>query len=620
MKRHLTYKSNKDFVFTADTTVNDILKQGINQGCSRNIEAVSMAYPYLSNFFKLVVSHCLISNIDELPEYSAYFMLTIPDVYRFNPIKTVEIEFDSEVNDCFWDYLNSDNNAEFFGGFEKEIDYNRVNLNGISIKFRGQNIGFLIPERQILFGTDWTHSNTDSTTIGAIISELQKKEILREIPIQEKEKRIVKLTMGADPEFEENTDWFEYHPKLPTVNQSIRDEIGTDAAGAQIEIRPRPSDNVEELVKNIKSLIVQLPPISDRGDRYPIGGHIHFGTRRTSDIITILDDFLGRKLLNLSGKARGSYGYLGAYEDKPWGFEYRTLPSCWLHNPEIAKLVLQIAQGTVKKFLEDGEITYEVTNNKGVADDEYLNFISLEERNKLFNFIDEYFKNTNLIKPINANWGATYKVSVFCTEDWNYEIKDIFCNRLQKNLEEKKLDEKVYSIIVYGLKEERGNVCTFPSKTYTRIEDIKPLLYEGRIYLGVPFIFRTEETDAIIRVVADEITEYLDTLLHDKKFENKMRISIIRMSGAADLTRNVSEEQWQRAFELIIEEFIKTLDESSKYNFYIYAENDDFNVVKEGKDVSLYVPLIDIVDYFRMRVPISEIVRYLKSAWDQHAD
>jgi len=70
------------------------------------------------------------------------------------------------------------------------------------------------------------------------------------------------------------------------------------------------------LVNNIKRLIGRISidkvPISVKGDVFPLGGHIHFGIPHgylgdIEKIITVLDDFLGRPLVGLSGEARCEY-------------------------------------------------------------------------------------------------------------------------------------------------------------------------------------------------------------------------------------------------------------------------------------------------------------------------
>jgi len=214
-------------------------------------------------------------------------------------------------------------------------------------------------------------------------------------------------------------------------------------------------------------------------------------------MVSILDDFLGRKLLSLSGKARGAYGSLGATELKPWGFEYRTLPSAWLYNPEISEIVLKIAQGTLKKFLEEGELKYE-TDEAGAKKKEYLKFISKDEREKFFTFIENYPHYSG--EPINANWGGEYQVTLLLRDSWDENVKEAFYKTLLL-----KLKPDVLSLTIYGLSLERGEVCTFPSKIYERIADVKQRVKNGTLFVAVPYSFRFNADASLIEKVSDEI-------------------------------------------------------------------------------------------------------------------
>lgn len=70
------------------------------------------------------------------------------------------------------------------------------------------------------------------------------------------------------------------------------------------------------------------------------GGHIHIGmdgVEDKADLVRRLDLFLGIPSLLMDDDAdrRKVYGTAGAYRDKPYGLEYRTLSSFWLASDEL---------------------------------------------------------------------------------------------------------------------------------------------------------------------------------------------------------------------------------------------------------------------------------------------
>ena len=194
-----------------------------------------------------------------------------------------------------------------------------------------------------MIASDWTHSISNLSAIKAIVDNLIEHGILS--PARRKPMKKLSIKLGCDPELEQLASPNGYTVVSPTVNHSTSTEIGVDGAGSQIELRPGAYTTPESIVTKIKTLIEQLPPVGIVGDRFPLGGHIHVGGIKYSrEAIKLLDDFIGKLSAKTSGDARGSYKHLGAYETKPYGFEYRSPSSTWLHNPEIARITFKLTK------------------------------------------------------------------------------------------------------------------------------------------------------------------------------------------------------------------------------------------------------------------------------------
>lgn len=254
----------------------------------------------------------------------------------------------------------------------------------------------------VLHLTDWTHNSETVIVAKKLIPVLFKKLNLKRF----RNKNDIRITIGADIEFEQLSSPNTYSPIKPTFTNYMKAEIGIDENA--IELRPKPALTPLMLLQNLKSLINNLQVfVSIKGDRFPIGAHIHFGLpmkfRKLNIIMLIveaLDDFLGKNLLALSGKARDKYDELSAFRMKPWGFEYRTLPSSFLINPRTTYIIFKTAYNVTKKLLTDNVISYkEIPNYK-----DYKNIakLSKQEYEAFCNFISSY--STYSGDAINQFW------------------------------------------------------------------------------------------------------------------------------------------------------------------------------------------------------------------------
>jgi len=272
--------------------------------------------------------------------------------------------------------------------------------------------GIYCKRLHLLHATDWTHKEEFIPLAKKIVTMLPKKRVTPKAFFRRE-----KITIGCDPEFEQLVS--ENVVIRQDLHQNINTpdgEVGIDGAGDQIELRPIEDRDHRKVIARIRRLIKAANRnLGVKGDVYPLGCHIHLGLpycyrteQARTKITRILDDFLGRKLLPLSGRARGDYRKLGAYRDQPWGIEYRTLPSAVLWSPEFGRIVFKIAKNAVQKFVNERKLEYSDLPTK----EDYLRICKLtpEEYEKFILLCREY--KTYKGEAINANWGIKNVVAI----------------------------------------------------------------------------------------------------------------------------------------------------------------------------------------------------------------
>lgn len=352
-----------------------------------------------------------------------------PELFKVNSIETDNIFFDDLGITIQDDFMVSDSGEP-----------------AVAIYVGHRIAGYYFIERNVLFATDWTH---DAITVGMfakVWEEFVKEVEVKKVGEEERKKEQVDtnlkianlkvtVTVGADPEFEvlDCTTG-----NLVPAYSFIRDDshnkkIGCDGAGTQLELRPKAGTPVE-VIRDIKRLITRfhrLYPdknIVPDGDTVPVGGHIHIGFEADwyevieqlrdlgimDEIIELFDDFIGKKTIELSGSARCHYKRLGAYEVKPWGFEYRTPPALIFATPEIARIHLKIAKNIVENFIKNEEITY---NDPPTAED-YMRIAGLTEK-EYKKFMDFVNNPTKYKKSIVTAWTGK-RIQIPTLQEWNY--------------------------------------------------------------------------------------------------------------------------------------------------------------------------------------------------------
>ena len=314
----------------------------------------------------------------------------------------------------------------------------------------------------------------------------------------------INVIVGADPEFEAVLPDGTIVSANRYVDGRTSSPIGVDGAGDQVELRPEPG-NPREVVNNLRSLFEEFATLynmhlSVEGDNYPLGGHIHIGVGKefcpTSDLLGLLDDFLGKPMLEHSGFARGCYKALGTYEPKPWGFEYRPLPASFFLKPEITRIVLKVAHNLVYRYVNGSKnMKYNCPPQKK----DYLRLAKLTEREYgvLRDFIEGYCKIKNRFATsfwLNGKIELKHHVRIEFRDDWNEAIRKDIKDYLTAALKKKKL-KRGYVISLYGLREDRGPVATIPGiKGVELIEDnnLPHGLMGSCLYIGLPYYHRTD--------------------------------------------------------------------------------------------------------------------------------
>ncbi len=197
---------------------------------------------------------------------------------------------------------------------------------------------------------------------------------------------IIDVTIGTDPEFELLFPSGDF-ATARSLRIPLGWEIGHDTSGNQLEVRPRPSINPGIVVDRVWMLLNDVmaekknvvPCVS--GHKYPLGGHIHIGHPFINTdlfpeekVIELIDDFMG-DLVELSGKARSIFKKRKSYRTKPYGVEYRTLPSVIFYSKHIATITLTIIKKLSQLLLDGKEISYHIPPSPG----EISEIIGIEE-------------------------------------------------------------------------------------------------------------------------------------------------------------------------------------------------------------------------------------------------
>lgn len=399
-------------------------------------------------------------------------------------INSITVTFDRQAPNCY-DALVAHMNSGLDDGFSNMffdltgIKRGTRTVRAVSIIINDTVAGYYLPDLNSWFLGNWTWHQHYIT----IIMSYLFPQIIRQLPMKSCENSItagyskkstgkrLTVSLGADPEFEviKNGRVVKADTALQINNHTSAD-IGLDGAMSQLEFRPKPG-TPQQVVKNIRHLVKKFSQkypefdLTDAGHRYPLGGHIHVGVGQQIDIprelISLLDDFIGKPTIELSGGARSSYKTLGAARSQPHGIEYRSTPTAVFQNPRMTHVTLTLMKNLCEHFFNGDIVKY----NDTPTIDDYMQVggLSKNQANYFLKFCREY-KPQNSIRaswkvapaPI-VNSVPTQSPQIEFRDEWDDGVESIIRDSLLEAIQ----TTMPMNISLYGLHRDRGeNMCT----------------------------------------------------------------------------------------------------------------------------------------------------------------
>lgn len=469
----------------------------------------------------------------EVQQDTMYVNPTSVNLY-LDVIKTIDTKFDHNAPGYYEEmniHINHDPScSEFFNlsGIheDKEFKYKAIRIN-----VNGHTAGYYLPEKNSWITGFWTwHLHYITIVLGQVFPQmLEKLEIKScENAIYAGNKKSIKrvnVSMGCDPEFEVLKNGRVVNAEsVISTRDHLSSQIGLDGARTQLEFRPAPG-TPKDVMKNIKKLVNDFSKkypdydLSDQGNLYPLGGHIHVGVGRCieipSDLRTILDDFVGRPTIDMSGEARRTYRELGAIRGNSHGFEYRTTPAAVFQNPAITFIVLQLVKNLCERYFSQEEFEYE--NVPTIQD--YIKIGGLT--NNQAKYFLKFCGNYKSQKSIRSSWKVpsapiknikTHSLKIEFRDDWYSGVAEQITREFDRNAIE---TIRPIKISFYGLKPERGeSSCTIPMGDLKTVSGPKPLLENDTLNIGFGIHIRlhTGIGHEKRRILVTTIREYLKTM------------------------------------------------------------------------------------------------------------
>ena len=337
----------------------------------------------------------------------------------------------------------------------------------------------------------------------------------------------VEVTVGCDPELELTKD---NRVVRADTNLNIRDytstQIGCDGAASQLEFRPRPG-TPQQVVKNIRHLVKEFSEtyeqfdLTDEGGHFPLGGHIHIGVGHRMDAprdyVMMLDDFIGRPTINLSGSARGSYKALGMIRSQPHGLEYRSCPASIFQEPYISFIVFKLAKNLSEKYFNKEDIIY--SDEPTIQD--YQTMGGLSEREA--KYFHQFCRNYKPVKSIRASWkvkpapvrSVTLRTPLIeFHDDWASEVRENITRVFEEGIQ----IENEYLVTFYGLARERGSAMT--TLYLDNVSNYDPVrsVWSGDRHLNIGVSYDLRKYGIPMSVIR-EIAAAVKTLIEERERE-----------------------------------------------------------------------------------------------------
>ena len=364
--------------------------------------------------------------------------------------------------------------------------------------------------------------------------------------VKEEKIEMPKITFGCDPEFElmKGGKVISLSSGSPYkgISQSTSAKVGADGAGCQVEVRPGVADSPQELIEKIRTAFESIgkdAQLSSIGDQFPLGGHIHIGfgkaLRPNTDMVQLLDHFVGKPTYKMNGKARGGYSGLSQYEGKSYGFEYRTPPAAIFTNPRMAYITLKLVRGVLARYF--GGRVFELLNgSEGATHEELVKYGKLTgpQADYFLGFASKFRETITYRENMLAYWvkgvgnktqaGKPPKFDVRFSE--NDSFSSVIQEKIIAKLEEipfAKSAKRGIPIHFYGLMPRRGYVVTGFSDSCFPMRDgtiSVPVPLDSRYFgmknaIGLPKHFRiggwdVARTDKLIECIVQTVK---DTML-----------------------------------------------------------------------------------------------------------
>jgi hypothetical protein len=425
-------------------------------------------------------------------------------------------------------------------------------------------VGYFFRDQQSLVVTDWSHTEESIEFVESVrdilIQELglkfvlRRKHLLRPIPIK----------IGCDPEFEVLDEQQGRIIDAHNLNIDREGNIGRDGRGTQIEFRPPPG-TPDDVVSTLSSYFVRFREQHKKtlvisGHIEPLGGHIHIGVGRRipsvpQPLLDLLDDFIGRPTIELSGNARSSYKEQSKWESKNWGFEYRTPPAAIFYNPTITRISFKLALNLTHMFINTKKpLIYKVPIS--INDLVNIGCLTANEARYYLKKLGQIKQLIDTHRPIPAAWEGNKskyssldkleisKAQITCTEEWNPIIQRSIKEALQISL--KPILKEVKVIRLFGFRQERGLVSNIviPGTDITKIDDVPPISgTSAMLNIGLPFPFRNNLLTFNIlkdKVVMAIVSQVVRTLPGNIIQEEREHIVIEQRQDSGDLTCIIS--------------------------------------------------------------------------------
>lgn len=286
------------------------------------------------------------------------------------------------------------------------------------------------------------------------------------------------LMYGADPEFL----LFDTKGAVVRANNVLNHQGKMGCDGAMAEIRPEPSKDITQLVKNMRKIFKSTDYDGvrkydwlaccyhkDAVRDYPVGGHIHMGNTKQINnhenklyfflsLNKVLDELLAVPMIKLDGTDDGycrrskcqmsnpghdGFGHFGEMRLHAGRLEHRTLSGIWLMHPSIARAVL----GTAKAIIDEA---HHIAKNEAYR----LNYV----------FNEDYTGSVSKQHPEkSAVWSKDF-------QGWGKipMVKEMGCKYSAEKMVQLLNESKVSSVTYTYLKSWRGrlrNMSTYKANS-----------------------------------------------------------------------------------------------------------------------------------------------------------